>query len=336
MVRDPIEDRLGDLLARATGAPVSVARVVALSGGASSATFAVEAMRDGVAWPLIFQRGEGQIGPPAAGAKAMPKRVQAELQRIAGAHGVPVAEVVAIAAPEDGLGDGFVMARVEGESLAPKWLKDEGFAAARAAMTAQCGAALARIHAIPLAAVAHLPLVGGTARAQLAAMFALYLGFGVDEPAFDLAFAWLAERLGDAPARVVCHGDFRSGNFIVDGGGLAAVLDWELAHLGDHHADLGWLCVNAWRFGHWQHAVGGFGDRAALYAAYEAAGGAAVDQALAHVWEVYGTLRWGMSCLQLADDHLSGRVRSVERAAIGRRVSEVAADLLWLLEHGSI
>ncbi len=315
-------------LLRRQGHDATVERVTPLSGGASSATFAVDARCNDAPWPLIFQRGEGAVG--------MPKRVQADLQRIAGAHGVPVAPVIAIAEPDDGLGDGFVMARVEGESLAPRWLKGDGFAAARAAMTAQCGASLARIHAIPLDAVAHLPLAGGTAAEQCAAMVALYRSFRVDEPAFDLAFAWLAERIGDAPARVVCHGDFRSGNFIVDDSGLAAVLDWELAHLGDHHADLGWLCVNAWRFGHWRLPVGGFGERAAMYAAYEVAGGAPVDPAQAHVWEVYGTLRWGMSCLQLADDHLSGRVRSVERAAIGRRVSEVAADLLWLLEHGSI
>lgn len=320
-------EALTALLHRA-GHDATVARVTPLSGGASSATFAVEAVRDGTPWPLIFQRGEGQTG--------MAKSVQAELQRIAGARGVPVADVIAIAGADDGLGDGFVMARVEGESLAPRWLKGAEFTTARAAMTAQCGAALARLHAIPLDAVAQLPLSGGTASDQCAAMFALYRGFGVDEPAFDLAFAWLRERIGHAPARVVCHGDFRSGNFIVDRGGLAAVLDWELAHRGDHHADLGWLCVNAWRFGQWQRPVGGFGERADLYVAYEAAGGAPVDAARAHVWEVYGTLRWGMSCLHLVDDHLSGRVRSVERAAIGRRVGEVAADLLWLLEHGSI
>jgi aminoglycoside phosphotransferase (APT) family kinase protein len=47
----------------------------------------------------------------------------------------------------------------------------------------------------------------------------------------------------------VVHGDFRLGNVIVDEHGLAAVLDWELAHLGDPVEDLGWLCVAAWRFG---------------------------------------------------------------------------------------
>ena len=322
-------------LLRRAGHDVNVEHVTPLSGGASSATFAVDAWRDGAPWSLIFQRREG-VGDESSGAAGMSKAVQADLQRIAGAHGVPVAAVIAIAGSDDGLGDGFVMARVAGESLAPRWLKGEAFATARAALTGQCAAALARIHAIPLADVAHLPLSGGSGLDQFAAMFDLYRRLGVEEPVFDLAFAWLRERVGDAPAGVVCHGDFRGGNFIVDDRGLAAVLDWELAHLGDHHADLGWLCVNAWRFGRWQKPVGGFGERAGLYAAYEATGGAAVDPRQAHVAEVYGTLRWGMSCLQLADDHLSGRVRSVERAAIGRRVSEVAADLLYLLKYGTI
>ena len=319
-------EALAALLRRA-GHDATVAAVTPLSGGASSATFAVDTVRGGAAWPLIFQRGEGA---------GMAKATQAALQRVAGDYGVPVAEVVAVADPADGLGDGFVMARVDGESLAPKWLRGESFAGARAALAGQCAAALAALHAVPLAAVADLALPTGSARAQGERLFDHYRGFGVDEPVFDLAFAWARDRLPDDSPTVVCHGDFRSGNFIVGEDGLRAVLDWELAHLGDPHADLGWLCVNAWRFGQWDRPVGGFGDRDDLYAAYAAAGGAAVDPARAHVFEVFGTLKWGISCLQLADDHVSGRVCSVERAAIGRRVSEVAADLLHLLRHGTI
>jgi aminoglycoside phosphotransferase (APT) family kinase protein len=137
------------------------------------------------------------------------------------------------------------------------------------------------------------------------------------------------------PATCLAHGDFRAGNLLVDTNGLAAAIDWELTHLSVPAEDLGWLCVQAWRFGQWQLPVGGFGTREALLAAYTAAGGR-VDRRELHVWEVYGNLKWGMSCLQLADDHVSGRVPSVERAAIGRRVSEVAADLTYLLAFGDL
>ena len=328
-------DALAAKLTAVSATTVEVTSIVPLSGGASSATFAVEAWRAGAAWPLIMQCNAAEAPVPGA----MSKPTQAALQKVAAAHGLPVAAPITAFVPEDQMGDGFVMERVAGESLAPRYLRGAEYAAARAAMTVQCATALARLHAIPLAACAGLPLAGGSAQDLLARMFTGYRQFGRDLPVFDLAFAWLAERLPSAPARSLVHGDFRSGNFIVRAGeapGLAAILDWELAHLGDGLEDLGWLCVNAWRFGHWQKPVGGFGERDELYAAYAAAGGAAIDREALHMWEVLGTLRWGMACVQLVDDHLSGRVPSVERAAIGRRISETEIDLLYLFKTGSI
>ena len=332
LMSDPTPKQVAAVLARTAGTDVAVARVAALSGGAASATYAVDASRAGTPWPLILQCAAA--GEVAEG--ALSKADQAALQQLAGRHGIPVADVVAVLQPDDGIGQGFVMARVAGEALAPKWLKGENFAAARAMLTGQCAQVLARLHAIPLAVVAGLTLPDGRTSAARARMFAHYRSFGVNSPVFDLAFAWLAERCGDAEPSAIVHGDFRSGNFIIDESGLAAVLDWELAHLGEGAEDLGWLCANAWRFGVWQKPVGGFGEREALYAAYEAAGGTPVDRGRAHMWEVWGTLRWGLACLQLGHDHVSGRVRSVERAAIGRRVSEVELDLLHLIRFGDI
>lgn len=328
---DPALDAIAALLARAGHADAVVTGVAALSGGAASATYAVTVQRHGAPWPLILQRAAAGSVTPGS----LPKADQAALQRLAGRNGIPVARVVAVLSPGDQLGEGFVMEAVAGEALAPKWLRGEGFAAARAAMTRQCAEVLAQLHAIPIGDVADLALPTGRTDESLARMTAHYRSFGVNSPVFDLAFAWLAERCGAAAPHAIVHGDFRSGNFIVDQNGLAAVLDWELAHLGEGAEDLGWLCVNAWRFGVWQKPVGGFGERDALYDGYAAAGGR-VDRARAHVWEVWGTLRWGLSCLQLGNDHVSGRVRSVERAAIGRRVSEVELDLLHLIRYGDI
>ena len=123
------------------------------------------------------------------------------------------------------------------------------------------------------------------------------------------------------------HGDFRLGNSLVDADGLVGVLDWELAHVGDPAEDLGWLCVPSWRFGG-PHPVAGVGTREELLSAYAAAGGPAVDGATLRWWEAYGTLRWGVICVRQAAAHLSGAVRSVELAAIGRRTCEVELDLL--------
>ena len=131
--------------------------------------------------------------------------------------------------------------------------------------------------------------------------------------------------------RVTVHGDFRMGNLLVGPGGLRAVLDWELAHAGDPAEDLGWLCAPAWRFGG-PGAVGGVGGLDELLAAYVAAGGEPVDPDRVRWWQVYGTLKWAVICALQAAVHLRGASRSVELAAIGRRICESEWDLVGLLE----
>lgn len=329
-MRDPATDgrpALEALLARALGQGAAITAVQQLSGGASSATYLVESE----AGRFIFQRDAAQSETD----RGVSRATQAAVQMRAAALGVPVAPVLATTAPADDLGDGVLTAFVAGEALAPRWLKLPDYAAARAALTAQCAEALARLHAAPARHWADLPLKGGSGAELLDDMFHWYRRLRVDVPAFDLAFAWLKPRMPTGPATCLSHGDFRAGNLLIDPQGLAAVIDWELTHLSVPAEDLGWLCVQAWRFGQWQLPVGGFGTREALLAAYAQAGGR-VDADELHVWEVYGNLKWGMSCLQLADDHVSGRVPSVERAAIGRRVSEVAADLTYLLAFGEL
>jgi len=129
----------------------------------------------------------------------------------------------------------------------------------------------------------------------------------------------------------VVHGDFRLGNLIVDESGLAAVLDWELVHRGDPLEDLGWFCVRAWRFGEDTRPAAGLGSIEDFVASYERAGGGHVDRDALRWWQVLGTLRWGVICQRQAHRHLSGQTRSVELAAIGRRVCENEWDLLELL-----
>jgi aminoglycoside phosphotransferase (APT) family kinase protein len=329
-MRDPATDgrpALEALLERALGHSAPISAVQQLSGGASSATYLVES----AAGRFIFQRDAAAQESDRGATRA----TQAQVQMRAAALGVPVAPVLGTTRPEDGLGDGVLTAFVPGEALAPRWLRLPEYATARERLTAQCALALARLHSAPASHWADLPLKGGSGAELLDDMFRWYRRIGVDVPAFDLAFAWAKLRMPTGPATCLSHGDFRAGNLLVDTNGLAAAIDWELTHLSVPAEDLGWLCVQAWRFGQWQRPVGGFGTREALLAAYTAAGGRVEPQEL-HIWEVYGNLKWGMSCLQLADDHVSGRVPSVERAAIGRRVTEVAADLTYLLAFGEL
>ena len=68
-----------------------------------------------------------------------------------------------------------------------------------------------------------------------------------------------------------------------------------------------------------------------LFDAYRTASGTEVDADVVRWWEVMGTLKWGVMCIMQASAHLFGFSRSVELAAIGRRVCEQEHDLLELL-----
>ena len=202
-------------------------------------------------------------------------------------------------------------------------------AGAREGLAHQCGEALARIHGIDVEA---LPALRRAPPAvELAHYEAQYRSHGLHKPVFELALQWLKTHGPTDSGRLgLVHGDFRNGNLIVGENGLRAVLDWELAHLGDPMEDLGWLCVNSWRYGRHELPVGGFGTREQLFAGYAEAGGV-VDAARVHYWEVLGTLKWGVICQSMAQAYLTGAERTLERVAIGRRASEAEIDLLVLL-----
>jgi aminoglycoside phosphotransferase (APT) family kinase protein len=149
-------------------------------------------------------------------------------------------------------------------------------------------------------------------------------------PGLELGLRWLSEHRPPPCGDVVLHGDFRLGNLVVSERRIEAVLDWELVHRGDPMQDLGYLCVRAWRFGG-APPVGGFGDYEDLFAAYERVSGRPVDREAVRWWELFGTVWWGGVCMMQAARHLSGGERSVELAAIGRRVWEQEYDVLLAL-----
>ena len=298
-----------------------------LSGGASQQTWAFDLRGDAGSTPLVLRRAP----PTAAQRSRMGAGLPAEAQLIAAARaaGVPVPRIHQVFSAEDGLGEGFVMERLAGETLGRRIVRDPRFAAARDVLAWQCGEALARIHAIPTQGLPALRRGGAAAEQQF--QLDLHRSHGSARPVFALGFQWLRRHTPrEVVQPVLVHGDFRNGNLMVGDTGLVGVLDWELAHLGDPMEDLGWLCVNAWRFGCSERPVGGFGTREDLFAGYQAAGGR-VDAARVHWWEVLGTLKWGIVCEAMAQAWLSGEERDLEKAAIGRRASESEIDLLALL-----
>jgi aminoglycoside phosphotransferase (APT) family kinase protein len=220
---------------------------------------------------------------------------------------------------------GMVMARVVGESLPSTILRDETYAEARRVLVDQLGEFLAGLHAIDPSEIPGLPEID-----SLAAHWDLYRRLNDRSATFEKAYSWLIEQRPDSKPLTVVHGDLRIGNVIVDRTGLAAVIDWELVHFGDPIEDLAWMCVRAWRFGA-ALEVGGIGTIDQLVDSYERNGGSDVDRNALAWWIVAKTLQWGIVCMAQGAAHTSGTVRSIELAAIGRRVAEQEWDLIELL-----
>lgn len=301
-----------------------------LSGGASQETWAFSATADGKSRDYILRRAPGGASSGGTVGTSPGLPTEAKVIEAARAAGVVAPEVIAILAPEDGAGDGYVMGRVQGETLARRILRDAAFDAVRPRLAFQCGEAMARIHATPAASLPDLPVIDGPA--QLRQYYDRYKAYDQPKPVFELAFKWLSNNLKRSSQTVLVHGDFRNGNIMVHPGeGLNAVLDWELVHLGDPLEDLGWICVNSWRFGVSGRTAGGLGSVEDLLAGYTAVGGTAFTPEEVKVWEVLGTLKWGIMCMSMYEAFRSGYDRSVERAAIGRRSSETEIDLVNLL-----
>jgi aminoglycoside phosphotransferase (APT) family kinase protein len=324
----PDAERLAAALQRGGTGPVRVERLRRLSGGASRETWSFDAVHpDGRVEGLVLRRD------PGASTGQSERSTEYRLLAAAAAAGVPVPTVRLLLTADDGLGVGFVMGRVDGETIPRKILRDEQYASARPLLAAQCGEIAAAIHAVDPDTLPGLAVLG--APTQLDQQRELLDAFGEPHPAFELALRRLERELPpDPPQLRLVHGDFRNGNLVVGPDGVRAVLDWELAHLGDPLEDLGWLCVKSWRFGVAERVVGGFGDVDTLAAAYERAGGAKVDLDALRFWVVLGTLKWGVICIAQAFTHLQGIVRSVELATLGRRVAEMEWDVLDLLEGG--
>ncbi|MGA2291327.1 phosphotransferase family protein [Bradyrhizobium sp.] len=322
-----MEEKLGRCIASWCPGATGVTGAVRLSGGASQETWSFDILHPDGPVGAILRRAPTGYG--AAPERAAGLNAEAALMQRAYAAGVPSPLVLHVLEPQDDLGTGFVMARVEGETIPRKILRDAQFAAARPKLARQIGEILAAIHGLALSQLPELRLM--TPAKEIAELERDYRGFDWPRPVFELALRWLRDRdPGPSGQLTLVHGDFRHGNLIIGADGVRAVLDWELAHTGDPMEDLGWVCVNSWRFGEIDKPVGGFGSREELFAGYEGAGGR-VDVDRVMFWEVMGTLRWGVMCCGMMARFRVGPEHSVERAMIGRRASETEIDLLRLL-----
>jgi aminoglycoside phosphotransferase (APT) family kinase protein len=249
--------------------------------------------------------------------------------------GVPVPEPLWVDAAGTATGRPlYFMEHVDGEVPAPwnthTYFRDD---AHRASIGGQLVRIVAAIHAAP---IEQLPAgLRGRHDPDLTAEVAYWEDIyeqarDAPDPVLERAFGWLA-RHADAVSghRALVHGDFRIGNAIVRGDEVVAMLDWELAHVGDPVEDLANFAHRLYRGK--LKIPSGVLTIPELLAVYEQAAGWPVSMATFTYWLVFNDVRSAVSFHQAARLFADGATRDLRYAAFSRQLPylqrHVMADL---------
>ena len=150
------------------------------------------------------------------------------------------------------------------------------------------------------------------------------------QPVLEMALAWLKANRPTPERLTVVHGDYRTGNLLVNGGKIAGVLDWEMVHLGDPMEDVAWVSLRSWRWAG-DALVGGLLSRDEFYQGYEAASGVTIDRDAVDFWEVLGNLKLAVIFLTGARSFVEGRSKDAMHAFTAHLNADIEAELLRLI-----
>ncbi len=331
---DAARDRLEGFIARSAGAKgCTVTGLRRVRDGAIQENWHLDA---DIAGGPYAGRLEAVVRTDAASKidESLNRADEFALLKTALAAGVTVPEPLWLCRDPSVLGkDFFVMRRVAGAAAGHRMVKDERLQESGEALLERLAEELARIHTItpPAEGLGFLPVPEPSPALHSVNRLRHSVDrFATPHPVLEWGLRWLEL---NAPAKgevVLCHHDFRTGNYMVDENGLTGILDWEFAGWSDRHDDIGWFCAKCWRSGAYDREAGGIGDRETFYRAYETASGRRVDPGIVTYWEVMAHLRWAVIALQQAQRHLSGDETDLELALTGHVVPGLELEILQL------
>ena len=254
-----------------------------------------------------------------------------EVHRTAHAAGVATPEPWLACADPTIIGKPFyLMQREVGETRGRLLVRDNVIRQDGGLLLRELGAQLGRLHRVRPAPdrLNFLPCPSDAALERIESYRSWLDRMGRAEPVLEWALRWLELNRPSPSPPVLCHGDFRTGNFLVRDGRLIALLDWEFAAWSDPLEDIGWLAGRYWRFGREQDVAGGLGSLETFLEGYDAHAPGSANRALLPYWEVLGIVRWAVIALmQAARFHVGGE-RSLDLALTGLVLPELEMDLL--------
>lgn len=299
-----------------TGAPdLTIEKIGLLPGGAVQRNWRLD-LEIGRESKAVVLRAGPDIPLPESRSKAQEYAVLEKVYE----NGLPVAEPLWLEPSGHVIGRAFMVSGYRPGDADRALLSANP---ARGAILEHLAGALAGLHALPVPE----PLVAETPRTRVTTL----RGWARDLPDVPegvvAGLDWLDRNAPDPRAPGIVHRDFRTGNFLIAGDTLSAILDWEFAGAGDIHEDIGWFCARCWRGDNTQFEAGGLGTRDALYRAYMTAGGATPDPARVRFWEVFAHIRWALIALQQGARAAAGEYPVWELEEAAARVPGLAHDI---------
>lgn len=314
---------------------VTISEVARLSGGAIQQNWQLRASVEGgphageARWVL-------RTDAPSAVAASHGRAQEFALLSAAARAGVTVPEPLWLCEERAVIGRPFFIMRcIDGTAAGHVLVRDTGPVIDRAQLAQRLGRELALIHAIrpPRTDLAFLPECDEAPALQAIGRLRRELdALPTAHPALEWGLRWLERQAPPRGEIVLCHGDFRTGNYLVDAQGLSGILDWEFAAWGEALQDIGWFCARCWRFGADAREAGGIGRREDFYRGYELTRGRPLAREQVRYWELMAHVRWAVIALAQARRHASGEERSLLLALTGRIVPELEYEVLTMTE----
>ncbi len=297
---DDLADALGEILGPGFGLDVRISGLKRLTGGTSHDSWAFDAANSaGLRHALILRRdfSDALLDLPLATEFALLSRLHAA--------GAAVPRPLVLADSGGPLGSaGMISERLTGGDV-------RKMMAAQPAVPGGLGVTLvemlARLHRLDWRAVLGdvLPDPDEHAARKLVDSWAQTASIhdGTADPLLRAAIAWLQARAPETTPLALVHGDFKANNLVWDGRDRFAMIDWELAHIGDPLEDVAWAML--WTTPH--DLVGGMLDETRFLSAYAAATGIPVDRDRLDFWRLFVLVK--LRVIFLKSMHLRGQGR---------------------------
>jgi aminoglycoside phosphotransferase (APT) family kinase protein len=307
---------------------VTIEAVRRIPGGASRETYAIDALVDEAQRGLIVRRD------PQDSLIDTDRALEFAAYRSVAGRGIPAPVALALVSDCSVLdAPFFVMERIDGGAAASPFGSDP-YGAHAAAIGRQFFTHLGTIAAIdpagtPLSKVVDAPSLDACWRRELDYWEGVIDADELEPQPIARAAIRKLRRKPPPPAQrlSIVHGDYRSGNFLHDGAGrMLAILDWEMAHIGDPHEDLAWATDPLWCYGR-EDVVSGMLARSEAIALWEQASGVVFNAQAFAWWSLFASLKG-----------LAIWISSARAAAEGANPDPVLAFSGWytLVRHNQI